>query len=218
MPLKIAIVDDDARLAKSLKSDLLNFAEIDSVITSTSGIKFAKELAQMSEAKMPEVIVMDISMGLADEGIQATRMIKQQFPHIDIIMFTISDEDERIFEAFKAGAMGYLLKNEPPAFILKTILDVKAGGAQMSPTIARKAIGFLMPATIDKNNEQSTEEDKQLTVREIEILEKVAKGSSYQQIADQLFISVHTVKKHIAHIFEKLHVTNKVEAIRKLAV
>jgi DNA-binding NarL/FixJ family response regulator len=218
MPLKIAIVDDDARLAKSLKSDLLNFAEIDSVITSTSGIKFAKELAQMSEAKIPEVIVMDISMGLADEGIQATRMIKQQFPHIDIIMFTISDEDERIFEAFKAGAMGYLLKNEPPAFILKTILDVKAGGAQMSPTIARKAIGFLMPATADKNKEQSTEEDKQLTVREIEILEKVAKGSSYQQIADQLFISVHTVKKHIAHIFEKLHVTNKVEAIRKLAV
>jgi DNA-binding NarL/FixJ family response regulator len=218
MPLKIAIVDDDARLAKSLKSDLLNFAEIDSVITSTSGIKFAKELAQMSEAKIPEVIVMDISMGLADEGIQATRMIKQQFPHIDIIMFTISDEDERIFEAFKAGAMGYLLKNEPPAFILKTILDVKAGGAQMSPTIARKAIGFLMPSTADKNKEQSTEEDKQLTVREIEILEKVAKGSSYQQIADQLFISVHTVKKHIAHIFEKLHVTNKVEAIRKLAV
>lgn len=215
MPIRIAIVDDDARLAKSLKSDLLNFTEIDSVIVCPSGIKFAKDLAQMSEAKMPEIIIMDISMGQADEGIQATRIIKQRFPHIDIVMFTISDEDERIFEAFKAGAMGYLLKNEPPAFILKTILDVKSGGAQMSPTIARKAIQFLMPAIAIKKSGDLLEVE-QLTTRESEILEKVAKGSTYQQIADQLFISLYTVKKHVANIFSKLHVKNKIEALHRL--
>jgi len=88
---------------------------------------------------------MDISMGSPDEGIQATRLIKDKFPSIDIIIFTISDEDEKVFEAFKAGAMGYLLKNEPPSFILKTILDVKNGDAQMSPAIARKTIRFLVP-------------------------------------------------------------------------
>src|SRR5882724_9417799 len=111
MQIKMAIVDDEIRLAKSLKSDLLEFEEIESVITSNSGLKFVKDLEQMHLGKRPEIIIMDISMGSPDEGIQATRLIKDKFPSIDIIIFTISDEDEKVFEAFKAGAMGYLLKN-----------------------------------------------------------------------------------------------------------
>src|SRR5690349_3753425 len=107
MQLRVAIIDDEPRLAKSLKSDLLEFQEIDSVLTSNSGIKFARELEDMQLGKRPEVIIMDISMGTPDEGIRATRQIKSRFPEIDIIMFTVSDEDERVFEAFKAGAMGY---------------------------------------------------------------------------------------------------------------
>lgn len=211
MPLKIAIVDDDARLAKALKSDLLNFPEIDSVLTSTGGLLFAKELEQMSEAKLPEVIIMDISMNQQDEGIVATRQIKKRFPDMAIIMFTISDEDENIFEAFKAGAMAYLLKNEPSSFILKTILDVKNGGAQMSPSIARKTINLLLPDAHKKSEKPKSV----LTLRETEILEKTAKGKNYHQIADELFLSKNTVKKHIANIFIKLQVNNKVEAIRK---
>lgn len=211
MPLKIAIVDDDARLAKALKSDLLNFSEIDSVLTSTDGLLFAKELEQMSAAKLPEIIIMDISMNQQDEGIVATRLIKKRFPDMAIIMFTISDEDENIFEAFKAGAMAYLLKNEPSSFILKTILDVKNGGAQMSPSIARKTINLLLPDVPQKSEKPKSV----LTPRETEILEKTAKGRNYQQIADELFLSDNTVKKHIANIFIKLQVNNKVEAIRK---
>src|ERR1700733_7934438 len=140
MPIKIAIVDDDVQLCKVLKSDLLEFNDVDSVITHHSGLAFARELEQFSISKRPEIIIMDISMGLPDEGILATRMIKNKFPEIGIVMFTISDEDDRIFEAFKAGAMGYLLKSEPAEFIVKTILDVNNGGAQMSPSIARKTI------------------------------------------------------------------------------
>src|ERR1044071_2770970 len=106
MQIRIAIVDDNVRLAKNLKSDLLEFKEIESVITAHSGIGFASDLQQMTPDKRPHVIVMDISMETPDEGIQATRLIKKQFPEIEIIMFTVSDEDDLIFEAFKAGALG----------------------------------------------------------------------------------------------------------------
>ena len=153
-------------------------------------------------------------MGIPDEGILATRMIKSKFPDIEIIIFTISDEDERIFEAFKAGAMGYLLKNEPASFILKTILDVRNGGVQMSPGIARKTIQFFLPSKIESRAILPEEYDK-LTIRETEILKHVSKGLTYQQIATSLFISPNTVKKHMINIFEKLHVKNKIEAINK---
>ncbi len=210
---KLAIVDDDVRIASALREALLEFDEIDSVICSNSGLKFAKDLLTMPPASRPDVIVMDISMGLPDEGIRATRQIKSDFPDIEVIMFTITDEDERIFEAFKAGAMGYLLKSEEPAFILKTITDVKNGGAQMSPGIARKAIQYLAPrATVAK---PTADKDEGLTIREKEILDQVAKGLTYPVIANQLFISTQTVKKHMMNIFDKLQVKNKVEALKK---
>jgi DNA-binding NarL/FixJ family response regulator len=158
---------------------------------------------------------MDISMGSPDEGVQATRLIKNKFPEIEIIIFSISDEDERVFEAFKAGAMGYLLKSEPPSFILKTILDVKNGGAQMSPMIARKAIRFFLPTSQEKPVSEASQESEKLSVREAEILGHVSKGLTYLQISEILFISPNTVKKHMVNIFEKLQVKNKIEALKK---
>lgn len=211
--IRIAIVDDDHRLAKDLKSELLEFAEIESVVTSTSGLGFARDLEAMPPGKRPEVIIMDVSMDLPDEGIRATRQIKSRFPDIEIIMFTISDEDERIFESFKAGAIGYLLKNEAPAFILKTIIDVRQGGAQMSPAIARKTIRFLAP--LGPTVAAAPPETESLTVRELEILGKVSKGFTYDQIGEELFISSNTVKKHMMNIFGKLQVKNKIDALRK---
>jgi DNA-binding NarL/FixJ family response regulator len=215
MEIKLAIVDDDVRLSKNLKSDLLEFEEVESVITSTSGLKFAKDLEQMSLGKRPDCIIMDISMGSPDEGVIATRIIKSQFPAINVVMFTIVSEDDLIFEAFKAGAMGYLLKNEPPAFILKTIIDVQNGGAQMSPIIARKAINFFMPAAPLKINAQSIHDLEKLSVRELEILEQVAKGLTYKQIAADFSLSLNTVKKHMENIFGKLQAKNKIEALKK---
>lgn len=133
-------------------------------------------------------------------------------------MFTISDDDEHIFEAFKAGAMGYLLKNESPVFIVKTICDVMNGDAQVSPGIARKMIRFFSASPKQQQDETVSEktEKEKLSVREVEILELAAKGYTYQQIADTLFIASGTVKKHIRNIFEKLQVNNKIEAFKKI--
>jgi DNA-binding NarL/FixJ family response regulator len=216
--IKLAIVDNDLRFVKGLRGELLEFSEIESVTCSDSGLKFQKDLEQMVPDKRPEVILMDISMSLPDEGIRTTRQIKIRFPDIGIIMFTISDEDERIFDAFKAGAMGYLLKNESPAFILKTILDVKNGGAQMSPSIARKAIRFLAPESPKKIGSYKSGPEQiseALSIRELEILHLVADGLTYPQIADRLFVATNTIKKHMMNIFGKLNVKNKIEALRK---
>jgi DNA-binding NarL/FixJ family response regulator len=215
---RVAIVDDDGRVAWGLKEALMQFEEISSVSCGTSGLQFALELESTPEEKRPHVIIMDISMGSPDEGIVATQQIKAHFPEIEIIMFTISDEDEQIFEAFKAGAMGYLLKSESPDFILRTIIDVKNGGAQMSPSIARKTIRYLAPvAPVTKEpEEKKILEDTPLSVREREILDLVAKGFTYPYIADTLHIATHTVKKHMMNIFGKLHVKNKIEALKKI--
>jgi DNA-binding NarL/FixJ family response regulator len=215
MSVKIAIVDDDIRLCQVLKSALLEFEEIDSVITHHSGLAFARDLEQMPLNDRPEIIIMDISMGLPDEGILATHRIRSKFPDIGVIMFTISDGDDHIFEAFRAGATGYLLKDEPPEFIVNTILNVHRGEAQMSPSIARKTIQFLVPNVSRKTRIGTLSDNKELSAREIEMLEQVAKGSTYAQIADQLFISTHTVKKHMVNIFAKLQVKNKIEALKK---
>jgi DNA-binding NarL/FixJ family response regulator len=212
--LKLAIVDDDIRISSALKEALLEFSEIGSITCGTSGLAFAQELEKLPVDAHPDVIIMDISMGLPDEGIRATRQIKSRFPQIEIIMFTISDEDERIFEAFKSGALGYLLKHESPEFILKTVLDVANGGAQMSPSIARKAIRYLSPPLAQLPQEKATDVES-LSAREKEVLDLVAKGLTYPHIADTLCIATHTVKKHMMNIFQKLHVKNKIEALNK---
>ncbi len=219
--IKLAIVDDDLRLSSSLREALIGLPEIMSIHICDSGQKFIEELSAMIPVNRPEVVLMDISMRLPTEGIDTTRYLKEKFPDLLIIMFTISDDDDHIFEAFKAGAVGYLLKNESPVFIAKTICDVKNGDAQVSPGIARKMIRFFSLSQKEKSksetnaleNERSNE---MLSIRELEILELAAKGHTYQHIADALFIASGTVKKHIRNIFEKLQVNNKIEALKKI--
>jgi DNA-binding NarL/FixJ family response regulator len=210
--IKLALVDDDPRLLHVLKARLLQFNEIESVICCTSGMQFIKELASMSSSQFPEVIVMDISMGSADEGIRATQKIKELHPEIKIIMFTISDRDDLIFDAFKSGAMGYLLKSESPEFIVKTILDVNSGEAQMSPSIARKTIEFL---TSQRKPAEKENADFALSQRELDTINLVAKGYTYGQIGELLHIAPNTAKKHMTNIFAKLNVKNKIEALIK---
>jgi len=211
--VKLAIVDDDTRLLKGLKSELLKFTEIDSIISSSSGISFAEELRSMPPERRPEVILMDISMGSPNEGIMATRHIKLTNPEIEIIMFTISDEDEMIFDAFQAGAVSYLLKNESPSFIVRTILDTKNGGTIMSPSVARKTIKFFKS---DKIKPKDPSFGAVLSLREQEILNLVSLGLTYDRIAERLFISIHTVKTHMSNIFGKLQVNNKLAALKKV--
>lgn len=214
--IKLAIVDDDARLLRHLKNAFQGSPEISFVLLFNSGVEFVEKLTTMSPADRPDVIIMDISMGSANEGIITTGRIKALFPDIQVIMFTVLDDDARIFEAFKAGAMGYLLKDESPEYILKTVMDVRNGGAQMSPVIAKKAIQFMAA-----NNSPMVEDDEKqpadgLTPRELEIMQMTSDGFSYNEIAEKLNIATSTVKKHMTNVFQKLQVKNKILAINKI--
>jgi DNA-binding NarL/FixJ family response regulator len=211
--INLYIVDDDTRLATQIQQELGEHSEIGWIKTSDSGLAFVESLKGLRVDQHPACVLMDVSMSVPDEGIRATRLLHEQYPQIKIIMFTISDEDDLVFDAFKAGAMGYLLKNEKPAFILKAIVEVMQGGALMSPSIAVKTIRFLSSGKIEKPG--YLQSYAALTERELEILRLIAKGYKYKEVADQLFISLHTVKKHISNIFEKLQVNNRIEALNK---
>lgn len=206
--VKLAIVDDNLRIAHDLQRELAAMESIESVVIFSSGSSFLQSIN--TTTPHPDVVLMDISMDVRDEGIYTTRLLHEKYPGIKVVMFTVSDDDENIFEAFKSGSVGYLLKNERIPFIHKTIIDVYQGGALMSPGVALKAIRYLSQENIIPS------EDYRLSTRELEILKLISKGLPYKAIADQLFISAETVKKHVSNTFKKLQVKNKVEALNKV--
>jgi len=156
-----------------------------------------------------DVVLMDIQMPVMD-GIEATRKVKERYPQIKVIMSTVFDDDENLFKAILSGASGYLLKDESPEMIHRSIEMVMQGGAPMSAGIASKVLNLVRTQPIAFDDQ----EDFGLTPRELEILNHLSKGLSYEQIAGNLFISSGTVRKHIENIYRKLQVHNKVEALR----
>ncbi len=210
--LYLAIVDDNLQLAHALREELLNFPAFERITVHGSGLGFVHDLSSAKE-RVPDVILMDVSMRLPDEGIQATRTLCERYPDCRVIIFTVNDDNHRIFDAFKAGAVGYLLKNERSVFIYKTIIDVANGGALMSPSVALKAIRFLSAGPPAKRKDEGS--DFQLTERELEVLRSVANGNTYTMVADELSVGTETIKKHLSNIFKKMHVKNKIEAINK---
>jgi len=148
------------------------------------------------------------------DGIKTTEYVKNKHPHIKILMLTVFDDDENIFNAIKAGADGYLLKETNPEDLYKAIIDVLEGGAAMTPSVALKTLKILRsPSRISKDIIQ--QEEITLSKRETEVLEQLSKGLNYQQIAENLIISPSTVRKHIENIYKKLQVHNKMEAVQK---
>jgi DNA-binding NarL/FixJ family response regulator len=146
-------------------------------------------------------------------GIETTQIIKQKYPHIKVIMLTVFDNDENIFNAIKAGADGYLLKEIDPESLYNGIKDTLNGGAAMNPSIALKTLKLLRnPIDIENPVEK---EEISLSSREIDVLEQLAAGLSYTVIADNLFLSPSTIRKHIENIYKKLQVHNKLEAVQK---
>lgn len=155
----------------------------------------------------PDIVVMDISLpGMS--GIECMRQVKAIRPEMQFLMFTVFEDAEQIFQALSAGASGYLLKNASPDKIIEAIRELHQGGAPMSSAIARKVVGSFRPAAAIPDNNG-------LSVREREVLEYLAKGLLYKEIGDQLGISTGTVRQHIHHIYRKLHVQNRTEAINK---
>lgn len=204
MPIKVSIVEDDSQVRLAEVNRIGEAPDLECI----SSFGSAEDvLAGITPGAVPDVIVMDIKLPNMS-GIEAMVRLKEKYPDIKFMMFTIFD-DNHVFEALKAGADGYILKREAPEKILQAIREVHDGGAPMSRIIARKVMDSFRPK---KKNNASIES---LTPRQIEILELLDTGLSYKLIADQLDIAEGTVKQHIHHIYRKLQVNNRTEAINK---
>ena len=167
-----------------------------------------RELPVQIPALQPDVVLMDIDMpGIT--GIEATPLLKALRPECQVLMLTVFEDEEKIFQAIRNGASGYLLKRTPPGEIIKAIFDVHRGGSPMTASVARKVLHFFQEPA------KTTSNDYQLSARELDILKGLVKGYSYKLIADEFFISVDTVRSHIRHIYDKLQVNSKTEAVLK---
>lgn len=207
--IKIAIVDDNTFLQKAVQDKLSFFDDIEVKFKANEGEDLLQKLEKNHNL---DLILMDIEMPKLN-GIDATVKVKAKYPQIKIIMLTVFDNDENIFKSIKAGADGYFLKEVNPQDLYNGIIETLNGGAAMTPSIALKTLKLLRePVTFDSNEPV---ENIQLTNREVEVLEQLSKGLKYNAIADNLFLSVGTIRKHVENIYSKLQVHNKLEAIQK---
>ena len=207
--LKLAIVDDNSFLIHAIKEKLSFFEDVSVKHTSLNGSEL---LTKLQENHNLDLILMDIEMPVLN-GIETTQMVKQKYPHIKIIMLTAFDDDEHIFNAIKAGADGYLLKEINPKDLYEGIFETLNGGAAMTPSIAMKTLKLLRNP-IDIQNLRDKEHIS-LSAREVEVLDQLSKGLTYTVIAEHLFLSPSTVRKHIENIYKKLQVHSKIEAVQK---
>jgi len=197
--INVSIVEDDDEIRESLALLINGTPGYACINTFTDCESATKEINE----DPPDVVLMDIGLpGMS--GIEGIRKIKEKLPDIDILMLTIHNDSKKVFEALCAGACGYLIKDTPPAKLLEAIAEVHNGGAPMSSQIARMIV-----------NSFKTQPHAELTQRETEVLIQLCKGKSYKMIADALFISEETVRRHIKNIYRKLEVKSKSEAVAK---
>lgn len=205
--IKVAIVDDKQANRVSLSEKLLEQKDITVLLMAKNGDDF---LNKMKEAKeLPDVVLMDIDMPVMN-GIEAVNTASELYPSTNFLMLTVFDDDEKIFEAIKCGAIGYLLKDDKIESIIEAIRQVmEFGGSPMSPRIARKALQLLSHSKVEKVEKEKTI----LSEREMDILNCLVGGMNFKAIAEKLFISPNTVRTHITNIYKKMHVQSKTQAV-----
>lgn len=207
--MKLALVDDNVFLLKAICDKLALFSDIEVKFTATSTNELMEALSTYSNI---DLILMDIEMPVKN-GIEATEMVKARYPQIKVVMLTVFDNDENIFKAIKAGADGYLLKDIGPQELYEAIQQTLNGGAMLSPSIALKTLRLFRNSEILE--QLPNKEAYNLSSREIEVLEQLSKGLKYEVIAQNLFLSKGTIRKHVENIYIKLQAHNKLEAIQK---
>jgi DNA-binding NarL/FixJ family response regulator len=204
MPIKVSIVEDNDQIREGL-SVLINgstgFHCVATYPTAENALKYLP-------THMPDVVLMDIQLpGMS--GIECVRELRRRLPELEIMMLTVYEDDDNVFNSILAGASGYVLKKTPPSELLKAISDLHNGGSPMSDRIARKVVHAFQEMG------RSSKETENLTQRESEILSYVAKGFEDKEIAEKLFLSSETVRTHLRNIYKKLHVRSRTEATLK---
>ncbi|MFA6980610.1 MAG: response regulator transcription factor [Ignavibacteriaceae bacterium] len=211
--IKIALVEDSKLLLARLAEGFSLYDTYKIVGKYSNGKSILDALAKSNRENLPDIILMDIEMPKKN-GIEATLEIKDKYPHIDIMMLTVFEDDAKIFASIQAGASGYMLKDEPFESIVNAVHELYNGGAPISQSIARKVLSLIKSNQDTTNNGHPLTPDLILSKRELELLHGVVNGGSYTTIAKDLFISPHTAKTHIKNIYKKLHVHTKAEAVR----
>jgi DNA-binding NarL/FixJ family response regulator len=202
--LKVGIIEDQPKIREGLRV----------LIDGTEGYRCVGSFGSMEEAlakvgyELPDVLLVDIGLpGMS--GIEGTRRMKDLHPGLAVLMLTVYDDDRRIFDAMCAGACGYLLKKTPPARLLESLKEVVGGGAPMSPEVARRVVALF------REIRPPDKADHQLTPHEIRILTLLVEGHNYKTAADELGVSINTIRFHMRSIYEKLQVHSKSEAVSK---
>lgn len=210
--IKVAIVDDKYINRADRKLELEHSKKVKVVFTAQNGIEFLDTIKTLNKNELPDIVLMDIDMP-EKNGIETVREGKTIYPKIEFLMLTVFDEYDKIFEAIKAGASGYLLKDESTDTIINYIEQVQQyQTVPMSPSVARKALKLLSQEYSVKKEQIKSEHN--LTPREIEVLKGLVNGLDYKEIADQLIVSPNTVRNQITSIYKKLHVSSKVDAVK----
>jgi DNA-binding NarL/FixJ family response regulator len=203
--VNVALCEDN----DAFRESLVQFIEDTPGYIVTSALSSAANILPEFERNVPDIVLMDIDMpGIG--GIEATAIVKENFPSVNVLMLTVYEDDQKIFDAILAGATGYLLKKTAPEKILEAISEVHNGGASMSAAIVKRVLCFF--------NDKHTATDKNnytLSQRELVILKCLVNGDSYKMIADHCYISIGTVRSHINNIYKKLHINSKSEAVVK---
>lgn len=211
MSIRLAIVEDHAPTRRRMAQHLGFFEAIEVSLTCPSGVAFLKAMGERTAFERPQVVLMDIQMpGLS--GIETTRRLKVAHPEIEVLMFTVFDDDERIFDAIQAGASGYLLKDDPVDQIVDAIKELEQGGAPISAAIARKVLTLVRRGGLPQAAPQTS--DFELSDREIDVLRLVVAGKTNREIAEELFLSPLTVKTHVKNMYKKLHVHSRASAVQ----
>lgn len=202
--IKVVYYEDNTNLREGISFLIQSTPQLDLLATFSN----ADTVKTDTEELKPDVILMDIDMP-GTNGIDAAAIVKAVSPQTQVIMLTVFDNEEKIFNAIRNGASGYLLKHTPPSEIIESIFDVNKGGSPMTANVARKVLQYF------QSQPKAHKSDYNLSERELQIVKGLVSGYSYKAIAAELFISIDTVRSHIRRIYEKLHVNSKTEAVLK---
>jgi DNA-binding NarL/FixJ family response regulator len=212
--IRVAIVDDKINNRKVITDKLSRNSFFALTFQATNGNDFLTQMRNLSEDDQPHIVLMDLEMPEVD-GVSAIGTASSLFPNVKFVVLTIFDDDDKIFRAIKAGACGYILKEESGEVIIEMLMNLwESGAGPISPSIAYKILQMVQKPTIAKEKQHDDENFFQLSDREKEILQLLSQGLEYKEIGLKISISPNTVKKHCINIYQKLHVNSKAQALR----